>query len=405
VSGIHLFDRTLAARKRLTDGTHRAAPLAETLARARRLMAPLGITRLADLTGLDVIGVPVWAAFRPNGRSLATSQGKGLSAEAAQVSALMESIETWHAEELARDPGRKLVTSTARRLAKRAPVVNLAGLPREGRGRPDPNRRTVFVEGWDLVAGAPCWVPLEAVTLDCVLGRRRPVFAVTSTGLASGNHVLEAIVHGLCEVLERDAEARWRRARGQTRVDLATVTDPGCRTLLDRLAAARQHVTVWDMTSDTCAPAYAAAIMEDPREPAWRGLGLYQGFGCHLSPTVALARALTEAIQTRAAYIAGSRDDFLPADYARSRDEALMHAIWADVTRPAHGGDGDTVTLDAWPDLAAPSFEADVRTLVGLCRNVGCDEVVVVDLTRADLGVPVVKVLVPGRARHVDWMA
>jgi ribosomal protein S12 methylthiotransferase accessory factor len=261
--------------------------------------------------------------------------------------------------------------------------------------------RLEWVEGWELGAGAPIWVPREAVTLDCVMpATHQPRFDRSSNGLASGNHLLEAIVHGLCEVIERDAEARWRQARGQRRVDLATVRDPHCRALLDRLAAVRVHTTVWDITSDVGVPAFGAAIMEDPREPAWRALGLYQGFGCHLDAKVALARALSEAIQTRLTYISGSRDDFFPHDYERATDEALLLAIWEELQRPP----AERVDFARPPALAGASFEEDLRTLLGRLRAVGARQVVAVDLSRAELGVPVVKILVPGRATRVDLM-
>ena len=66
-----------------------------------RIVGPLGISRLADVTGLDRIGIPVVMACRPNARSLAVSQGKGLDRDAARASALMEAIELYHAERIA----------------------------------------------------------------------------------------------------------------------------------------------------------------------------------------------------------------------------------------------------------------------------------------------------------------
>lgn len=398
--GIRLFDRVLASPKRYLAGTHRTRAPAETLALARSLMPELGITRLANLTGLDCLGVPVFAAIRPNGRSLSTSQGKGLDAESAAASALMESIETWHAENLALPVQR----GSPRGLRNKLPLVDLRGLPRASDDKIDPSRALDWVEGWDLMRGEAVWVPEESVTLDCVVPQdHQPVFDVSSNGLASGNHLLEAMVHGLCEVIERDAEAHWRETRGQRRVDLSTVEDPAARALIEKVRAAGVHVTVWDITSDVGVPAYGAAFMEDPREPAWRSLGMYQGFGCHLSPTVALLRALTEAAQTRLTYIAGSRDDFFPEDYERSTDEELLRAIWADLTEPepgvvtrvdfrlARSGDGGT-------------FEADVDTLLDRLDRAGARSAIVVDLTREELDVPVVKVLVPGRATRVELM-
>jgi YcaO-like protein with predicted kinase domain len=401
-AGICIFDgdprRALRAKKRHVDGTHRARAPGATLAAMRPLMKRLGITRLARLTGLDCVGVPVWTAIRPNGRSLSTSQGKGLSDDAAAVSALMESIETWHAERIE----KPVVRGAWRRLRTRLPLVDPRQLPRERHVRIDLDAPLDWIEGWDLLAGTPRWVPLEAVTLDCVMpATRQPRFALSSNGLASGNHVLEAVVHGLCEVIERDAEARWRHTRGQRRVDLATVRDPHCRTLLDRVAAAHVHTIVWDITSDVGVPAFGAAIMENPHEPAWRALGLYQGFGCHLDPAVALARALSEAIQTRVTYISGSRDDFFPHDYARTTDEELLTAIWDEVTRTP----GERVDFARLPPSAAgESFEADVRTILARLVAAKVKQVVAVDLSHPGLGVPVVKVLVPGRANRVELM-
>jgi YcaO-like protein with predicted kinase domain len=180
------------------------------------------------------------------------------------------------------------------------------------------------------------------------------------------------------------------------------VHDPHCRTLLDRVAAAHVHTIVWDITSDVGVPAFGAAIMEDPREPAWRALGLYQGFGCHLDANVALARALSEAIQTRVTYISGSRDDFFPHDYARTTDEELLLQIWDEVmATPGERVDFAPLAARARAGL---TFEDDLRTLLARLQDAKVKQVVAVDLSRPDLGVPVVKLLVPGRATRVELM-
>ena len=64
------------------------------------LAARMGITRIAVLTGLDSIGIPVVAAVRPNSRSIAVHQGKGATLAAAKASAVMEAVETYHAENI-----------------------------------------------------------------------------------------------------------------------------------------------------------------------------------------------------------------------------------------------------------------------------------------------------------------
>jgi YcaO-like protein with predicted kinase domain len=383
----------MAGGKQVTSGTHRAASLARTLARAWPVARAVGVTRLADVTGLDTVGIPVCAAIRPNGRSLSTSQGKGLSLAAAQVSALMESIETWHAEH----PILPRKRASVRELGHHA--IDVDALPRATRARLPRSLAIDWVRGQDVAAARPLWVPVEAVTLDCVF-TRPPRFDVSSNGLASGNTRDEAIVHGLCEVIERDAEARWRAGRGQRRLALDTVADPACRRLLDRFRAAGVHVTVHDLTSDVGVPVYGASVMTDPDEVRWRPLGLYQGYGCHLEPAVALARALTEAAQTRLTYIAGSRDDFFRFDYARATDEALLDEIWRELARPPRR----PVDIARAPRLATPSFAGDLEVLLRALDDTGTGQVVVVALDRPEHGLPVVKVLVPGRATQVELM-
>jgi YcaO-like protein with predicted kinase domain len=389
---LRLKGRVLDAPIRLADGTLRAATLAATWRRFAPLAGRAGITRIAELTGLDTIGIPVFAAIRPMGRSLSTQQGKGTTALAARISALMESLETWSAEHLA----LPVVHASWRGLAGSA--VDVRALPRPRR-RLERDARWRWIEGWDLGANRPVLVPEQAVTLDTTF-RAPPVFDISSNGLASGNDLVEAIAHGLCEVIERDAEAAWRRAGGDRRIVLDSIADPTCRALIERISGAGARVFVWDVTrpGDPGASGITvigAAIMEDPREPAWRTLGFYQGFGAHWLPEIAIARALTEAAQTRLTYIAGARDDFFPHDYARATDPGLLAALWRRFSAPCD----EPVAFDDLPRLAAGTLGEAVERLVASQH-----QVIAVDLTHPALGVPVVKVLVPGRATDIEAM-
>jgi YcaO-like protein with predicted kinase domain len=387
---LRLSGHVLDAPIRLADGTLRAASLAATWRRFAPAARRAGITRIAELTGLDTIGIPVFAAIRPMGRSLSTQQGKGTTALAARVSALMESLETWSAEHMA----LPAVRTSSRKLGDRAVDVRRLARPR---GRLDRDARWRWVEGWDLGADRPVLVPEQAVTLDTTF-RAPPVFDISSNGLASGNARVEAVAHGLCEVIERDAEATWRRAGGDRRIVLDSIPDPACRALIDRITAAGPRVFVWDVT-DPASPAgiavIGAAIMEDPREPAWRTLGFYQGFGAHWQPEIAIARALTEAAQTRLTYIAGARDDFFAHDYARATDPRRLAALWQRFSAPCD----EPVGFDELPRRTARTLGDAVEQLVATQR-----QVIAVDLTHPALGVPVVKVLVPGVATDVEAM-
>ena len=331
-------------------------------------------------------GSRIFSTATPMGRSLSTQQGKGVTPLAAKVSALMESLETWTAEHVA----LAVVRGSIRSLGNRAVDVRALARPR---GRLDRDARWRWVEGRDLARDAPVLVPFDAVTLDMVFAKP-PVFDVSSNGLASGNVLVEAILHGLCEVLERDAEAAWRRAGGDRRIVLDTIADPCCRALIDRITRTGARVFVWDLGSDLL-PTIGCAIMEDPHEPAWRTLGFYQGFGAHLVPEIAIARAITEAAQTRLTYIAGARDDFFATDYARATDPELMRAIWDRLASPCD----EPATFDELPRISARSLGDGLAQLVERAGRV-----IVVDLTHPRLGVPVVKVIVPGRATDVEAM-
>ena len=387
-------DRVLDAPLVLRDGAQRAAAIADTWARFAPRARRAGITRLAELTGLDTLGIPVFAAIRPLGRSLSTQQGKGLTREAARVSALMESLETYAAEHVA----LPRVRGSARALARTHRLIDVQRLPRP-RGRLARDAAWTWVRGWDLVAGDEVLVPLPAVTLDTTF-RRAPAFDVSSNGLASGNALVEAIVHGLCEVIERDAEAAWRRTGRDRRLVLDSIDDAACRALIARVVASGARIALWDLASDVGLAAIGCAIVEDPREPAWRALGYYEGFGAHLDPAIAIARALTEAAQTRLTYIAGGRDDFFPFDYARATDAELLAARWARVTSPCD----EPVVFDDLPGMArAPRSLGDaLERLVELVCAAGATQIVAVDLTHPELDVPCAKVLVPGRACDVE---
>lgn len=388
---MRIFGETHHAQKQFVAGTHRVRPPAETLRDYRRFMANMGITRLANVTGLDCIGLPVYVAVRPNSRGLATSQGKGLDANAAKASALMESIEAWHGERI----DRPLRYEAYDELRTRAAVVDVTEVDRRVHSVLRLDLPMLWIEGWDLVTSQPMWVPFDSVTTNFVQPTyARSVFFSSTNGLASGNHLLEAVTHGLCEVIERDAITLWLldddRARKATQIDPATVDDPGCRTVLELLERAGVYAALWDATSDLGIPAYACTIIEASSRPRWRSMGAFSGYGCHLSPSVALMRALSEAVQSRLTMISGSRDDLLPRDYAACSNEDDQRRMLASLREPAPTRRWRGATK------ATATFEEDLALLVTALRAAGVASAVVVDLAQPDVGIPVVKVVVPG---------
>ncbi|WP_441291247.1 YcaO-like family protein [Sorangium sp. KYC3313] len=378
--------------KRFFSGTHRAVSPEETMARLRPLMPVMGITRVADVTGLDTLGVPVVMVTRPNARSLSVSQGKGLTLAAARASGLMEAVEHWHAERVQ----LPLKLGTVNELRFRHRLVDVSALPRLSISAFHDDLRLHWVIGMDLVAGAPTWVPFEVVHTDYSLPllSASGCFVMSSNGLASGNHPLEAISHALCELIERDAATLWWLAgeehHRRTMIDLSTVDDPSCRALLDGYERAGIEVYVWDITSDVGVPAFYCTLVD--REPnPHRPIAPMGGYGCHPARGVALSRALTEAAQSRLTVITGARDDVRVAGNGPDDDLEAARGFLA-----SHGGGlAARSFLDA-PDRAGATLDDDVTWELDRLRAAGIDQIVAVDLTRPELGIPVVRMVVPG---------
>lgn len=375
-------------------GTHRLCPPAETLARAQALMAAAGVTRVANVTGLDRVGVPVAAAYRPNARSLAVSQGKGLDLTAAKASALMEALEAYHAEH----PRLALRLASRAEFPDAARVLDTERLPRLSVGTWDHHRRILWCEGQDLLSGGPVWVPYETVHTDFTLPlpAGSGCFFMSSNGLASGNHPLEAINHAICELIERDAVTLWALAGGTTRtagrIDLDSIDDPPCREVLERMGASDLAVGVWDATSDLGVPTFACAIVD--RAPNAIGqVHFSQGSGTHPARAVALLRALTEAAQTRLTLIAGTRDDAHRETFERARNPDLA-ALMRE--RIEGSGPRTLVPFDTVPTRDHDSFDADLDWMLERLAAVGVTQAAIVDLTRPDFGLPVVRAVVPG---------
>ncbi len=375
--------------KTYRHGTHRALSPDETIARVRPFLGAFGITRIANLTGLDRTGIPVVMVCRPNARSSAVFHGKGIDIAAAKASGIMEAIETWHAEHVC----LPLRFGSTADLAASLELADVDHLPRLPESSFDRSLPILWVEGRDLIGGQPRWVPFEIVHANSAIPGPpgSGCFSASTNGLASGNQYLEAVSHALCEVIERDATSLWHRMQpalqDSARVDLATVDDKSCRDVLERLWAAEIEVAVWDTTNDVGVPAFQSLLVDRIGEIDHIG----SGAGCHPIREIALLRALTEGAQVRTTYVVGSREDILHTDYLpatlegrRRRARALMQPV-------AKMRDFQTAGRFEYD-----TFESEVAWLLERLQNVGIEQVIVVDLSRSEFGVAVVRVVVPG---------
>jgi len=383
------------ARKIFRDGTHRTVPPRVTVEKAQRLLGPIGITRVANVTGLDCIGIPVVMVCRPNARCLSVSQGKGIDLDAARASGLMEAIELFHAERI--DLPLKLGSWNDLRFSHH--LAPLEQLPRLSLGNWRPDRPLLWIEADDLIGGRPRWLPYELVHTNYTmpLPTGSGCFIMSSNGLASGNHWLEAVCHGLCEVVERDASSLFRfrteEGRAALRVDLETITDPTCQRLLEMYDRAGVGVGVWDVTTDIGIPVFTCVVL-DRRPSPFRRIGPLKGVGCHPTREVALLRALTEAAQARLTLIAGSRDDVGRPRYAEARDEQLIRSRQAMLEQLGRRH------FEEAPTESNQDVADDVASVLRKLARVGIEHALVVDLGKPLFNIPVARVVVPGLEGH-----
>ncbi|WP_436528703.1 YcaO-like family protein [Actinoplanes sp. HUAS TT8] len=365
----------------VTDRTghgFRSATAEQTWQRISPLLPAFGITRVADLTGLDEIGLPTHAAYRPDSRTVAVSMGTGLDHEQARVGAAMESIEAWHAENLVLPT---VVTAPARDLALPYDLSALALAPRSPL---TPSFVLDWVRGRGLRTGAEVLVPRALIELDFTRGRGWPqvLFRPTSNGLAIGNTADEATLHAMFELIERDCVTPFPAIPFARRrhVDPDTAAHPVTRAVLAAILGAGCRVEVSELTNDLGVPCFAASVWS-VEMPMMCG-----GFGCHLDPAVAVGRALSEAAQSRIGVVSGARDD-IDVDVYRLADPLAQPPLSsAGLPRRAVGA----------PVATAGSAAEALRYCAGRIEARTGVEPFVVDLTHDDLGLPVSKVFAPG---------
>ncbi|MCX8279947.1 YcaO-like family protein [Phyllobacterium sp. 0TCS1.6C] len=375
--------RLVAAARSDSLSSARLQNAATLVERLRPHFPRLGIVRIADMTGLDRIGIPVWMAVRPNSRTLAVSQGKGMSAAHAQASAVMEAAEIAIAENI----GLPRLTASRRELIEQGNAVfDGRMLLMRDADEPAMDEPVDWLQGHDLIKQSPVMVPHELVTLDFTTARRAFHYTQSTDGLASGNCLLEAVIHGLCERVERDAIELWRfrkdAAVEANCVDPAALRHESIDGLAHSIKTAGFELRLFDISSDIGLPVFMATISPRTRHESYLHFDLAAGYGCHLSPTVAAMRAITEAAQTRITNISGARDDFDPAEYAQRLAPDL--AVYINAAPLADFAFAD----------AMPQDKARLECYLAPLRASGIGSVVVVPLGGEEFGISVCRVLV-----------
>ncbi len=373
-----------SVRKVYRDGTHRAREPEETLRWIEPKTAVAGITRLANITGLDRIGIPIFSAVRPTAAEGAISvySGKGLTETLAKISAIMEAFERYSAE----FRNEKTVKGNYNQISKEFNALDPESLilPRDLPYNDDVVLRWVW--GFDILNGEEILVPVSAVYHPYTPLSDLHIFRTNTNGLASGNTIEEAILHGLMEVIERDA---WSLAELSKRGGRVIRTDsPVIMELMEKFRRAGVEILLRDITSDLKVPV-VAAVSDDVvlKDPAL----LTIGFGAHPEPEVACIRAILEVAQSRLVQIQGAREDTIKAEIMRRAGYERMKRI------NRHWFENDEeIELKELPGFSNEDIKEDIEFTLRSLRKRGFERVIVVDLTRKELEVPTVRVIVPG---------
>jgi ribosomal protein S12 methylthiotransferase accessory factor YcaO len=386
------------------SGVVRVVPPEETIQRVKPLMSRIGVTRVAEVTGLDRVGIPNFTTVRPRekGEGISYYNGKGLTRAAAQAGALMEAVERYSAEFC----DLPVFCATHQEMQRRGPTVDPEEIivPRATQYRSE--IPIEWVEGFDLLQRQLTYLPLNAVVCPYEPPARCPMlYFAGSNGLASGNTMEEALCHALCEVVERDATAisdaagdlaqAVHRVFGLVSVRGASTSSsvPACPLieltslppralrLVRMMHRAGLMVYLRDVTSTAGIPTLDCAIVE----PQFDGRHLvHGGSGTHPDARVAVTRALTEAAQSRVAHIQGGRED-LPL-IVTSPDPFDPEEMF---------GKGEARPFSSIASYEHASVDADIRFLLSQLSLDRFDQVIAVDLTRPEVGIPVVRVVVP----------
>ena len=414
----------------------RVKSLDYTLAQIITLCKDIGVTRISDITYMDKLYIPNFSSILPNTEdSIWVYSGKGITKLHAKVSALMESIERYCS--LPSTYSKSFIHGTYSELSK---IYNKVLHPNEVVEPVEPiynDKESIidYVLGFDLLKNEEVLVPAQLVFSK--YSAKSPsinVFPYSHTnGLASGNVLEEAICHGLCEVIERDAisisdlcsssipysileniikslkNANYgsyliNQIPEDKFLDDSTIYpdvniseivkefEP-INFLVRKFTDAGIPLLIKDITQkDIGIPTFVASSIE------WitNDYGYFaKGYGTHPDSRIALIRAITELSQTRAVNIQGARDDLKKIQY-RDNDE-IYKRKWQFITSSStHTNNNKNIAFSEIKTYIKKDILDDIKLILNKLKKAGSKRAIVVDLTNPNVGIPVVRIIVPG---------
>ena len=405
----------------MVDGGSRVVPPEQTLKLIMSISKKIGVTRLADITYMDKLTIPNYSAVLPGTKDyIWVYSGKGTTKAHAKASALMECIERYCS--LPNSMERGFIQGSYDQLSQRYNVLHPDEVvePINFQYR---NYMTMdFLPGFELFSGQSILVPASLVLFrySPTAPAVNPFAFYHTNGLASGNVLEEAVCHSLCEIIERDAislaELRasaipfhFIRTIANTLkakqypvssvitdefmddtsifpdVDIHEIDFDPIKILVRKFERAKIPLIIKDTRSDIAIPTFNASSIE------WltHDYGyLVEGHGTHPDARIALLRAITEVSQTRAANIQGARDDLRKIKYGENNSDDKR--TWQFMPSK------NKIQFSQIQTYINRDILQDINMILAQLQQAGLKKAIIVDLTIAEVGIPVVRAIVPG---------
>ncbi|MEE1129000.1 MAG: YcaO-related McrA-glycine thioamidation protein [Methanobrevibacter sp.] len=372
-------------------GTHRVIAPSKTIEINEDKLKIAGITRIADITDLDRIGLPIYTAIRPTAEEGAVSiyGGKGITRDHAKASAMMEGFERYSAERQYSDESTSAPLSEIEKLGDYVDPKTL-NLPKEFEKKDIRNLNIEWSICKDIISKKEYYVPTNAIYHPYTpKDNSQSLFKSNTNGLASGNILEEAILHGMFEVIERDAWSIFELThKNYAQIDIESIKSKVITDIIEKFESEGIKIKLMDFTADIKIPTIAASADDTVTKDA--GL-LTLGMGTHLDPEVAILRALTEVAQSRATQINGAREDTVRADFAREAGYERMKRINKYYFRE----EDEQIKLSDIENKSTSSITKDIEIVKEELQANDIEKILYADLTRPELDVSVVRVIIP----------
>ena len=360
---------------------------------AKRWAGRAGIAEVSDITHLDRLGVPTFVSVRPQARADVFTFGKGKDPIEAEVAAYMEAIEYFFAEPGVGNVGTRWGTPrdvTGAANGERAVDAILDYAPGLHK-RAALDAPILLASARDIETADDLTVPAELIYYPAPhVGQS--LFGSSTDGLASGNSILEATYHSLAELIERDVWC-FELVRNRSMLVAPTSLPDEVRDIVERAERKGLRLIVRTVPNDYAVPFFAAFLF-DPQRPCRRFFN--GGWGCDLDRSIALMRAVTEAVQSRLAFLHGGRKvpgtAVLPWPAGDTEDEARL------VARHILGvcNASRVTSYDDVPLISVPgALEQRLGLLIVHLRRVVAAPICRCVLTPPDAPLHVVRLVVP----------